>query len=234
MIGYINKVLNNNSRPKKAQTVPASLFWREQGMGIFGKSGAKYVNMPFDLFINEKHKLQYKVSDHPLQDGATVSDHVYKDLREVNVEGLFTNHPLKGFDEINEVKFKEAYATKNVNSSVTNRALAKFNELVALAEKKQPVRLICSLATYPKMIITDLSYERDAKSGSSVRFTMTLREIKTVQLKTVTGTYNFQPKEMLTANDKLIAAEIKSGRKTAEQIEAKQLLETLNMTTGGN
>ena len=83
MIGYIEKAADyfSDSRPKKAQSVPASLFWREEGLGIH-HGDSKLTYMPFNLFISEKHSLKFRVSDHPLQDGSTISDHVHQEMQE--------------------------------------------------------------------------------------------------------------------------------------------------------
>lgn len=229
MIGYIEKAVDyfQDNRPKKAQSVPASLFWREEGLGIHhGDSNLTY--MPFNLFISEKHSLKFRVSDHPLQDGSTISDHVHQEMQECTVEGMFTNHPLRKLEEVNEVKFKDEYATIDVKPTVSNTALANFEKLKLLAKQRKPVRLVCSLEIYPKMVITGIDYDRDSKSGSSIRFTMTLRELKTVSLKSVTGTYNFQPEALVTANDKLIASEKKMGKRTAEEATANQMKEIIN------
>lgn len=238
MIGYIEKAVTylQDTRPKKAQQIPASLFYREEGLGIHfedkagSKAALKY--MPFNLFVSEKHNLKFRVSDHPLQDGTTVSDHVHKELQEVQIEGMFTNHPLRPLEEVNEVRFKDEYATSEVVPTVSNTALANFENLKRLAKKKTPVRLVCSLEIYPKMVITGIDYERDSKSGSSIRFTMTLREIEIVSLKNVTLDYNFQPEDMITANDKMIAAEKKSGKRTAEEISAEEYARQMRQAHG--
>lgn len=229
MIGYIEKAVDyfQGNRPKKAQSVPASLFWREEGLGIH-HGDSKLTYMPFNLFILEKHSLKFRVSEHPLQDGATISDHVHQEMQECTVEGMFTNHPLRKLEEVNEVKFKDEYATSDVKPTVSNTALANFEKLKLLAKQRKPVRLVCSLEIYPKMVITGIDYERDSKSGSSIRFTMTLRELKTVSLKSVTGTYDFQPDTMKTANDRLIAANKKAGKRTAEEATADQMKEIIN------
>lgn len=228
MIGYIEKTVDilQDKRPRKAQQVPASLFYREEGLGIhFSENGnkAKLKYMPFNLFTTEKHKLSFKVSDHPLQDGTTVSDHVHQEMREVTIEGMFTNHPLRPLEEVNEVKFKDEYATSEVKPSVSNTALANFEKLKQLAKKREPVRLVCSLEIYPKMVITGIDYDRDEKSGSSIRFTMTLREIEIVSLKTgIKMEYDFQPEELKTANDRMIEAQKSQGQKTAETQNAEE------------
>lgn len=227
MIGYVNKAIDyfSDSKPKKAQSVPASLFFREEGLGLFSldKSGKVLNHLPFNLFISEDHEINFRVSEHTLQDGSTVTDHVHREPYKVTVEGMFTNHPLKKLEETNEVKFKDSYATSEVHSTLSNTALANFEKVEALANKREPVRLVCSLKVYPKMIVTSIKAPRDSKSGSSIRFTMTLQEIKTVSLKTVTMSYSFQPEDMVTANDKMIAAEMKLGQRTPNEIEADQL-----------
>lgn len=229
MIGYIEKAVDyfQDNRPKKAQSVPASLFWREEGLGIH-HGDSKLTYMPFNLFISEKHSLKFRVSDHPLQDGSTISDHVHQEMQECTVEGMFTNHPLRKLEEVNEVKFKDEYAASDVKPTVSNTALANFEKLKLLAKQRKPVRLVCSLEIYPKMVITGIDYDRDSKSGSSIRFTMTLRELKTVSLKATTGTYNFQPEELKTANDKMIASEKKVGKRTAEEATADKMKEIIN------
>ena len=229
MIGYIEKAVDyfQDNRPKKAQSVPASLFWREEGLGIH-HGDSKVTDVACNLKITKKHSLKFRVSDHPLQDGSTISDHVHQEMQECTVEGMFTNHPLRKLEEVNEVKFKDEYATSDVKPTVSNTALANFEKLKLLAKQRKPVRLVCSLEIYPKMVITGIDYDRDSKSGSSIRFTMTLRELKTVSLKATTGTYNFQPEELKTANDKMIASEKKVGKRTAEEATADKMKEIIN------
>lgn len=224
MIGYIEKAVDyfQDNRPKKAQSVPASLFWREEGLGIH-HGDSKLTYMPFNLFISEKHSLKFRVSDHPLQDGSTISDHVHQEMQECTIEGMFTNHPMRKLEEVNEVKFKDEYATSEVKPTVSNTALANFEKLKLLAKQRKPVRLVCSLEIYPKMVITGIDYDRDSKSGSSIRFTMTLRELKTASLTAYKSDYAYQPGALITANDKMIAAEKKMGKKTAEMKEAEEI-----------
>ena len=227
MIGYVNKAIDyfSDSKPKKAQSVPASLFFREEGMGLFSldKSGKVLNHLPFNLFISEDHELNFRVSEHTLQNGTKVADHVHQEPQKVTIEGMFTNHPLKKLEETNEVKFKDSYATSEVHSTLSNVALANFEKVEALAKKREPVRLVCSLKVYPKMIVTSIKAPRDSKSGSSIRFTMTLQEIKTVSLKTVTMSYSFQPEDMVTANDKMISNQKKLGKRNAKEVKADQL-----------
>lgn len=218
MIGYVNQLESyfRGEKPKEAQTIPASLFYRKnETMGIEG--------IPFDLFISEKHKLAYKVGDHPLQNGVTISDHVKRELREVTIDGLFTNHPIKKNYKSGAVTFASEYATEKEKSTITNEALAKFEKLKDLADRKSPVRLVCSLDIYPKMIITSIDYERNEKSGSSIRFSVTLREIVTVGLRSISESIAFSPKSMEPDMVKMTAELKKMGKNNAQIKEAKEM-----------
>lgn len=247
MIGAIKQIdaYLNPEKPMQAQSVPASLFWREGGFGIFydknnlktpmtvdeaidkGMRRSRIVAMPFNLFISEKNSLKFRVSEHPLQDGSTITDHVHKEMREVTIEGLFTNHPMKK-NVASEVKFRDQYGTQDEKQTLSNTALANFNNLKRLALQRIPVRLVCALEIYPKMVITGIDYDRDSKSGSSIRFTMTLRELKTASLKAFKSNYAYTPGSLKTANDLLIAAEKKLGKKTAEFAEAEKIAEQID------
>jgi hypothetical protein len=241
MIGYVDSAINyfTGGRPKKAQSIPASLFWRNKELGLHFKKNKKVRKlldslgelendsslsyMPFNLFISEKHKLSFKVSEHQLQNGSVIADHIHQELREVTIEGMFTNHPLKKLANTSEVKFKDDFATSEVRDTVSNTALENFTNLRNLAKKRIPVRLVCSLENYPRMVITDISYDRDSKSGSSIRFSMTLRELKVVDLKNVTSSYKFQPSDMESVNNRIIASEINAGARNATEIEVDRL-----------
>lgn len=224
MIGYVNQLVDYYTGKKKAaQSVPASLFFRkgEENMGIVG--------LPFDLFISEKHKLSFKVGDHPLQNGSTISDHVHQELQEVTIEGMFSNFSMNGWNrkKAQPIEFAENYAETDYfdaesKPAVPNTALENLEKLRDLAKKKEPVRLVCSLDVYPKMIITDISYDRDEKSGSSVRFTVSLREIITVDLKRTVSSFDY-PYNPKKANDRKVAAEVASGKRSMEELSADEL-----------
>lgn len=226
MIGYANRLASffDGTKPKTAQTIPASLFFRKtESMGITG--------LPFDLFISEKHALSFKVGEHPLQNGATVSDHVQRELQEVTVEGMFTNHPIGGKSSSEKVTFDKNYASQDVLSSVANTALQKLESLRNLAKKKEPVRLVCSLDIYPKMVITNIEYERDKDSGNAIRFSVTLREVNIVSLKASVSDYVWEPDDMSTVLDRSVASKAKTGKRSAEEIEVAQMKKMINAET---
>lgn len=197
----------------EAKPLPASLFAPKDKNDRLGIQG-----FPFDLFEAEEHDLRWKLGDHPLQDGSTVSDHVQRQLREVRVKGMFTSHPMAGRLG-NESKVEVA----DSEGSMANRAKEMFLAVVALAERKEPVKLVTSLLDYPKMVITEISAERGPRSGEAVEFDMTLREVEVVKLKNAVGVATWQPDDMDTANHRVVAAEANVQQVSAETYELADL-----------
>lgn len=48
-----------------------------------------------DVSISEQHQLSADVTEHPVEDGGAISDHVRPTPRVVHLEGLVTNHPTE-------------------------------------------------------------------------------------------------------------------------------------------
>lgn len=211
MIGLVQKALQ---KKHTAKPVHASLFIRDgETMGLS--------EVPFDLFIDESHKLEYQISDHPVQDGSVISDHIQRKLRSVTIKGMFTNHPLK--KNIGNTDKITVSDDESENAVMGNIARDNYNKLEALAEKKGTVRLVCSLLIYPKLAITSISADRGPQDGESIKFTMTLRELNTVTLKEIKSSYVYSPPDVATDDRKTIASQKKTGRRSAEEKTADEL-----------
>lgn len=68
-------------------TRPSSLFYKAEGYSVG--------SVQFDLLISESHSIEAQVTQHPLENGAVVSDHVRILPRKGSLVGFVTNHPLK-------------------------------------------------------------------------------------------------------------------------------------------
>lgn len=182
----------------------ASLFAvSEESLGISSSSSSSEVEkIDFDLLIDESHTLEFDASDHPLENGAVITDHVTQKLRTCTITGMFTNHPAQA---------NGRYDAK--------RALTLFNELENLAKKRKPVRLVTTLRVYEEMIITSLPVKITAEDGESITFTITLREFKVAALKKNAIFGKFKPKDMKTADNRTIAQRGTNGTVSAKQLE---------------
>lgn len=187
MIGYITKGYKKFKEKKyEPQSVRASLFKGSYAWGV----GSEEDNMlEFDLIMSESHGLEFKASDHVIENGQEITDHITRQLRSVTVKGMFTNHPVGGViydtkdEEVEAVDYMNDYDQINENLLKYNRAKKNIDLLEELAEKKETVRIVTCIRVYPEMIITSIKYDRNPKDGSAVYFTLTLREVKFADVK---------------------------------------------------
>lgn len=209
MIGLLQKAYMEGH---EAKPMTASLFARTD-MGI--------EDFPFDLFIDESHGLDFKISEHPLQDGAVITDHVTQQLRICKISGMFTNHSVRknvgNTDIVSIAGYENAEAMDNV-------ARKKYIELEELAKRREPVRLVTSLVVYPKMLIKSIKTSRNDKDGESVKFRMTLTEFNTVQLFSVSTDIVYGEGSMKDAVSRLTANVKKGGLNSATVVEVNKLL----------
>lgn len=199
MIGFINTGLAIYSRYKNPpQVIPASLFMRNERFGL--------ENLPFDLLVDESHELEFDITDHAVENGATISDHVQQKLRSVKITGMFTNHTING-----EGGFVNEDGTRNNRSwkdkveieeaeTVTNTALKRWEQLCSIAKARQKVRIITSLEVYEEMVIETLHAARGAEDGEAVKFEMNLREIRTASFSSENLSGEWNPPEPASQN----------------------------------
>ncbi len=176
MIGILNiaqQAYSRYSHPPRA--IPASLFMRNEEFGLATKDGDGnyiYTNIPFDLLIDESHELDFDITDHAVENGSTISDHVQQRLRTVKITGMFTNHPLNasaGFVDDNGELTGKSWRENRVEidnaPAITNTALSRWEVLTKCAKSRKKVRVITSLEVYEEMVIENLKADRGAEDG---------------------------------------------------------------------
>ena len=109
--------------------------------------------LTFTVTISEQEKMRAKLTDYPVEDGATMSDHVIIAPREVTVQ------VGQGVDEA-ETDPRD-----------------KLDELRKLMEKREPMELYTGKSFYKSMIITAISTTTDAKTETVLIASVTLREV---------------------------------------------------------
>lgn len=212
MIGIFNQI---KAESHVALPMCASLFARTD-MGIEG--------IDFDLFIDESHSLDFKISEHTLQDGCVITDHVMQQLRTCKISAMFTNHSVrhrtKNYKAIKIEGYESAEPMENV-------ARQKFEELEELAKRREPVRLVTSLVVYPKMIIKNVKAQRMPSDGESIKFSMTLTEFNTVKLFSISTDFIYQDGSIKDSISKLTSTVNKQGLTSGDVKSVNDILKTV-------
>lgn len=138
---------------------------------------APLVSIEVDCTISEQHSGEMEVTDHPVESGTNITDHVRRKPETLTVEGIVTDTPILSESERN--------AAGPVRKGEATRSKAAFLALRALRDSGQPVTVVTPLNTYDSMVMTSLVFPRDAETGEAIKFTAQFKEIRTVDSQKV-------------------------------------------------
>jgi hypothetical protein len=158
---------------------------------LFATTPAKIDTITLDASLSESHNAEVEATDHPVEQGADVTDHLRAKPRTVTIEGLITNTPMPdpGVDarnaEVTEVRSPDGRVVFDSRTPTMDatRAGAAYRDLLALRAGKL-VTVVTAIETLENMAITSIQVPRDAKSGQALRFSIQLKEIRQVSSAT--------------------------------------------------
>lgn len=122
----------------------------------------------FDAVIREDHTSSLKITSHPVQDGANITDHSIVEPKVLVMEILMSD----ALDSLMVGQFS-GDNTKSVNA---------YRMLLDIQESRLPVSVLTRLALYDNMLIENISAPDDSKSLYGLRCTVTLKEIFVVNV----------------------------------------------------
>lgn len=141
---------------------------------IFGKKRQIAGIIP-DVVIEEKHHDELVITDHPVEKGAIISDHAYKQPEEVTV------------------KFGWSDSSNALNSLISGSIFSGLNslqdiyaKLLKLQNDKQPFDLGTGKREYVDMLIKSLSVTTDVTSEAALMCTAVFRHVNYVFTATST------------------------------------------------
>lgn len=168
----------------------------------------------FDAYLRLDHTRKTKITQHPVETGAAITDHAYIEPAELIIEVGMSDACISFI----QGQFNQKYT----------RSVSAIDTLWKLQEQRIPMDVLTRLKLYKNMLIEVISVPDDWQTLNGLRATVTLREIIVVGVKTV---------EM---NSK--ASSSKSPQKTAATNKGTQqvtkpnqsvLKQTTNLLKGG-
>lgn len=135
---------------------------------LFGKTNI--AGFIFDAFLKVTHKRELKVTEHPVETGASLSDHAY----------------LMPADLTFEIGMSDAM-TSVVNGQFANswsRSRSAWDVLTEMQASRIPLSALTRLGRYDNLLITSIEQSDDFKSVNGLRATVTCKQILTAQIKT--------------------------------------------------
>ena len=118
-----------------------------------------------DVALEETHTRQAKITEHPVESGCTISDHIQALPESIQLEGIISNTPMSFLG----VPFFDG--TKD-------RAQEAFKKLEELFQNSQTVDIVTTLKTYSNMALENLNIHRNAHNSEALKFTCCAKNIR--------------------------------------------------------
>lgn len=127
----------------------------------------------FDAFLQVTHTGSITVTEHPVETGASVSDHSYVNPNTLEMQ--------IGMSDV----ATSIVAGQFTSSDTSSRSVAAYMVLDELMRQRIPMQVVTRLKVYSNMIITDISVPDDYLTLFGLKATVSFREIIVAVVKTV-------------------------------------------------
>jgi hypothetical protein len=134
--------------------------------------------LEFDAIISETHQGDAIVTDHPVEEGVDISDHVRRQPESFTCQIIVSNAPIL-------VNRSVAARPSVRGGDPNNRAEDAYGFIKELKDGGQLVGFSTTLRDYDNMVITSTAASRDSRTGNILDMTLTIREIVIANTETV-------------------------------------------------
>lgn len=120
-----------------------------------------------EAIFSTEHAAGVTLTTHPVQSGASITDHAIVTPKEVTLE-VGASDVLLG-----------------ANLKTPSKSVTLFQSLMALLEAREPVTLITRLFTYEHMVLIALTVPDDLTTMHALRATLTFQQVQIANVATV-------------------------------------------------
>ena len=205
VLGAVAQAIQGRFEP----AVPVSLFYRADGYSVGEVS--------LDLILSEDHSLNAAVTQHPVQDGSVISDHISVLPRSGTMRALISNFSLSTAEPPEDEEGLNELYQRAESSVLPNRAADAWEALKKLVENRELVQIVTSLEVYSNVALTSVRTTRDADSGDALEIEIDFEQVKIVQLKETKVTAQVQPRDMKSTINQKSAVQVNSGQKVGSE-----------------
>ena len=134
--------------------------------------------LEFDGSIQETYGGDATITDHPVEEGSDITDHIRRKPETFMVHGIVSNHPI--------ITARSLRAKPSIRGGDPNtRAEDAYGFLLGLKNNGTLVGASTTLRDYTNMAIASMPVTRDAVTGNILDVTVHLREIIIAQTEKV-------------------------------------------------
>lgn len=158
----------------------------------------------FDTAENVIRDFPSSVTDHPIETGASITDHIVSDPRQVQVAGVISD---------------AAFRQREDDSFLLGPGRSKqvLDALTAIRDNREIFILETSDELFEDMVLTEFRIPRDSNTGTAARVQFTAQQIDTVQRRFVLVPINIAEDFQDAAAD-----EVSTGKQATPEVDPDQ------------
>ncbi len=158
--------------------------------------------LKIDATRAEEHSFKAKATQHEVEDGGNISDHVIKGGKTVVIQGVISDDPISiTAAAVGSLAGITGSLIPGLGGAVATGVVAKLgSELISNGSKPSkdaldifeiiyggdiPVMITTSIKTYTNMIMESLTIPRNARNANSLEFSASFKEIRIIESKVV-------------------------------------------------
>lgn len=132
---------------------------------------------PMDATITQAPTFESEITDHPVESGSDVSDNIRPKPVSLEVECIVSDTPIGAIS---------SDPTRNTASGDPRPSKDAYDRLYAIWNMKKLVTVVCAFGTFINMALEKFAPKRDDKTGNSLQYSGTFRQIRFVVVNRTT------------------------------------------------
>lgn len=140
------------------------------------------------VVLEEQHRDELEITEHPVEQGASIADHAFKRPAEVTIHCGWSNSPV---DQSFFSSLKALVNTPNLVQSMLqgnseSQVKEIYSKLLELQQSRQLVDIYTGKRAYKNMLLRSISTATDRQTENSLMVTVVARQVIIVQTQVVT------------------------------------------------
>ena len=124
----------------------------------------------FDAFLKLDHERRLTITDHPVEEGANISDHSFLEAKSLSIE--------IGMSDVGDSIIDGQFGHRST------RSISAFDTLCRLQAERNPITINTKLAKFENMLIENITSPDDFTTMNGLKATIFFREIIIVSTDT--------------------------------------------------
>lgn len=140
-------------------------------------------DLALDCTVTETHTATSTVTEHPVESGANITDHIRPDPVQLSITGIVSDTPIGSRQVQRSIEVGGAsvqVTQQEPPSSATGFGRAAWAKLDAIRTAAKPVKVVTRDKTYESMALVSLSVPKESKTGGALYFTAQFKQVRIV------------------------------------------------------